>query len=292
MKLCIVILGFLLNQCHGLSLGSRISASLDGTDGITDTAAYDTAESIGTHFLGKFSPASQGRGFFGKASPPPVDLLYVIDKSGSIGTTDFTKSIDLVKQLIDLFPVPISPDETRIAAISFSSAHKVDLDFNFLACANKDACKDAIGRIDFEDGSTHTGRALNLARTNAFTNAAGSRSNAHKVLFLITDGRSNGGLSVTAAANALKDTGVEIYALGVTDSINRDELRSIVSVPVPDHLFYYESFAAMGRGTSYLQSIFGVASGSSIGGGGFFGLQPVIDRQPISRQFSLRGGVA
>jgi len=288
MKLFIasVFLGLLVNCCHGRVLAHRQPIDLgrvetfdrDDLEGVRPgerDSAFDTAVAIDQSFLGNFRPSPfGGHGTFGTAGgsapAPKVDLLYVIDKSGSIGATDFQKSIDLVVKLIDVFPVPISSDGTRIAAISYSSSDRVDLDFNFDACDSSTSCKNLVKGIDFESGSTFTGRGLQLARTSAFT---GARIDATKVLFLITDGQSNGDLNVVDEANALKNQGVEIYALGVTDNINRHELKQIVSKPVTDHLFYFDSFSAMGRGVTYLDSIFRVSTGGNPWGnvgGGFF----------------------
>ncbi|XP_070575678.1 matrilin-3-like [Ptychodera flava] len=249
--------------------------------------AFETASSIGTSFLGKFSPEAS-EGTFGTASPPPVDLLFVLDQSGSIGQNHFTTVINHVQELIELFPVPIAKQQTRVSAISFSSANQIDIDFNFNACSSKDDCKNLVGQITYEGGLTHTTKALDKARNEAFTTLHGSRSHAHKVLFLITDGHSNGGGNIVAAADALKgsSTRAEIYCLGVTENINEDELKSIVSEPIPDHLFYYDSFSSMSSGSRYLHNIFRSASGAGdVDGGGFFGigsLPHVKDKQPIS----------
>ncbi|XP_070575690.1 vitrin-like [Ptychodera flava] len=217
-------------------------------------SALETATSLRRSFLGSFSvSAAAFDSRVGSASqPPPVDLLFVLDKSGSVGFNHFATLIEHVQTLINQFPVPIASDQTRIAAISFSSANQVDLDFNFNACNSKATCVASVRQIDFEGGWTHTTRALNKARNEAFTTANGSRQNAHKVLFLITDGHSNGGGDVQAAANALKETGTEIYALAVTDNVNEDELKDIVSEPIPDHLFYYQSFHAMASASRFL----------------------------------------
>jgi len=274
-----VVLVLLVNCCHGRTVPRIQHIGIGGVRPGQRDSAFDTAERIDQSFLGNFRPSPfGGHGTFGtaggSASAQKVDLLYVIDKSGSIGATDFQNAIDLVAQLIELFPVPISSDETRIAAISYSSHDRVDLEFDFEECDSTTTCKNLIKGIEFEGGNTHTGLGLQLARNGAFTEAGGSRTDAHKVLFLITDGQSNGNLNVVDEANTLKNNGVEIYALGVTDNINRHELKQIVSKPVTDHLFYFDSFSAMGRGVTYLDSIFRVSTGGNPWGnvgGGFFG---------------------
>ncbi|XP_002732834.1 matrilin-3-like [Saccoglossus kowalevskii] len=239
--------------------------------------AFETASSINTNFFGRFADTGS---FFAASNgnPPPIDLLFVIDKSGSIGQSDFNKIIEHIKELVDLFTVEISVDKTRVSAISYSSSNKVDLDFNFRRClfesssASKTCIKSEIDKIDFEGGSTHTTKALVKARDEAFKSFHGSRTNSHKVLFLVTDGRSNGNGPLVETANSLKNDDVEIYALGVTSDVVEAELRSIVSDPIPDHLFYYDTFNAVSQGTDILISM---ARGDSFGfqdDAGFFGI--------------------
>ncbi|XP_070575687.1 cartilage matrix protein-like [Ptychodera flava] len=218
-------------------------------------SAFETANAIGENFLGKFTP-SAWLGRLGNVAPPPADLLFVIDKSSSVGLNHFTTLIGHIQELINLFPVPMATDHTRVAAISFSSHDKVDLEFDFTACNTRETCSALVGHINFDAGLTYTTKALIKAREEAFTADHGSRSNAHKVLFLVTDGRSNGHGDILGAANALKDAGTEIYALGVTENINEDELKSIVSEPIPEHLFYYSSFKSLGRGARFLHAMF------------------------------------
>lgn len=68
-----------------------------------------------------------------------------------------------------------------------------------------------------------------------------SRSNATKVIFLITDGYSNGGDPRPVAA-ALRDRGVEIFTLGIWQG-NIRELHDMASQPKDQHCYLVHNFA-------------------------------------------------
>ncbi|CAB1351531.1 unnamed protein product [Coregonus sp. 'balchen'] len=68
-----------------------------------------------------------------------------------------------------------------------------------------------------------------------------SRANATKVIFLITDGYSNGGDPRPVAA-ALREQGVEIYTLGIWQG-NIRELHDMASHPKDQHCYLVHNFA-------------------------------------------------
>lgn len=68
-----------------------------------------------------------------------------------------------------------------------------------------------------------------------------SRRNASKVIFLITDGYSNGGDPRPVAA-ALRSGGVEIFTLGIWQG-NIRELHDMASYPKDQHCYLVHNFA-------------------------------------------------
>ena len=62
----------------------------------------------------------------------------------------------------------------------------------------------------------------------------------NKVLIILTDGQSNGG--VEGAAKKLKDAGVIIISVGIGQNINLDELHTMASQPKDQRVILLESF--------------------------------------------------
>uniref|UniRef100_A0A0L8G1R5 VWFA domain-containing protein n=1 Tax=Octopus bimaculoides TaxID=37653 RepID=A0A0L8G1R5_OCTBM len=105
-----------------------------------------------------------------------IDLVFVIDSSGSVGSTNFVKTKTFLVNIVD--SLDISQDETRVAVIRFSSSPIVMFDLD--AHSTKTAVKNAINAISYDGGGTATDTALDEARTSVFTNTT-RKSAASKV---------------------------------------------------------------------------------------------------------------
>jgi uncharacterized protein YegL len=108
--------------------------------------------------------------------------------------------------------------------------------------------------IRYTNGRTSTGNALEFVRAQLIFNAkAGARENVKKIIFVITDGRSNLGIDPNIPARKLKDhDNVTIVALGVTNKINQTELLTIASSS--SNVFHLKDFAALKNLTQSLQN--------------------------------------
>lgn len=94
--------------------------------------------------------------------------------------------------------------------------------------------------LNFIAGGTATRLALNKTIEEIVPE---TRERSKKALFLITDGRSNIGGDPAFDAMLLRDScDFEIYAIGVTDSVDEQELRSIASEPFRTHVFLLKNF--------------------------------------------------
>ena len=105
---------------------------------------------------------------------------------------------------------------------------------------------DAIARLPFLDEETNTAHALTLARTGMFgANAPGDRPDVQNVAIVLTDGKpsnysnTNGKLLAATAATMLRDSGVKIISVGVTNSIDVDLLKEISSPPRVEDQEYF-----------------------------------------------------
>lgn len=73
-----------------------------------------------------------------------------------------------------------------------------------------------------------------------------TRNNSKKALFLITDGKSNTGGDPGEDARFLREKyKFEIFAVGVSNSVNRQELNSIASEPFRNHVFLLKDFESL-----------------------------------------------
>ena len=76
--------------------------------------------------------------------------------------------------------------------------------------------------MKWRQGKTNTGGALERARTKLFAEA---RQGVPKIILVVTDGESTDSQKLQSEIALLKEQGVVMYAVGVGDQINQDELR-------------------------------------------------------------------
>ncbi|XP_078357588.1 complement C2-like [Oculina patagonica] len=200
------------------------------------------AESLREHFIDKLSwmtTDSLARAGLSSGAGG-LDLVFVFDSSASVGDTNFKKGIAFAKTIIDEFGISNSSTGTRVAVVTFSSTAKVIFNLKTNAMPSKKEAIATLENLNFIAGGTATRLALNKTIEEIVPE---TRKRSKKALFLITDGRSNIGGDPTSDAMILRDScDFEIYAIGVTDSVDEQELRSIASEPFRTHVFLLKNF--------------------------------------------------
>ncbi|XP_059166953.1 collagen alpha-5(VI) chain-like [Physella acuta] len=154
-----------------------------------------------------------------------VDLFFVMDASGSIGKGNYKKQLQFVSNLIQ--PFTIGNKGAKVGALLFST--QVQKLFDLKTYTTKDAITKAILAAPYLEGSTSTDLALNyIVEKNVFGAASGGRANAKRVVVVLTDGRSNNVFNTNRAAASVKNSGVQIIAIGIAQAFLQ-ELRAIAS---------------------------------------------------------------
>ncbi|KAG7461968.1 hypothetical protein MATL_G00196770 [Megalops atlanticus] len=169
-----------------------------------------------------------------------LDLVFLVDESSSVGSANFLSELRFVRKLLSDFPVV--PSATRVALVTFSSKTHVLARVDHISAPRSHHHKcslfnQEIPAITYRGGGTYT--------KGAFQQAAQilrhSRQNATKVIFLITDGYSNGGDPRPVAAS-LRALGVEIFTFGIWQG-NIRELNDMASHPKEEHCYLVHNFA-------------------------------------------------
>ncbi|CAH3183434.1 unnamed protein product [Porites evermanni] len=163
-----------------------------------------------------------------------VDVGILMDESGSVSKADFEQQKNFVKALAGHFQ--FGPSASQFGVITFSTNAKLDITLN----RYKDAAsfQRGVNTISHEGGWTYTGKALNLAYKQLFTAAKGARAKVAKVLIIVTDGQSTGGMqTLKAPIKLLKDSSVNIISIGVGSKTNQNELKFMASSPDNTHVF-------------------------------------------------------
>lgn len=72
-----------------------------------------------------------------------------------------------------------------------------------------------------------------------------ARDGSHKVLFLITDGRSNVGKDPRQFAERLRQRNFEIFSIGITKNADKNELERIASQPYRSHIYILSDYETL-----------------------------------------------
>ncbi|XP_001633033.3 matrilin-2 [Nematostella vectensis] len=172
----------------------------------------------------------------GVCPPLKMNLVFLIDNSGSINDTEFDNFKEFAKKLAESFT--ISATYTHVAAVYFNTL----ANFGFNLKYDINVIKTAIDNLPNIGGGTHIGKALTYTLDNVFKVAP--RQNVKNVLVVLTDGKSHDSVTLPAAAVRNYGPGVEVFAVGVGagDSFVA-QLNVIASDPDEDHVFHVEHFS-------------------------------------------------
>ncbi|XP_065067352.1 uncharacterized protein LOC135692930 [Rhopilema esculentum] len=204
-----------------------------------------TAWRIRRTFLSYGGKLSYGKHF---SSLKKVDLLFVLDRSGSIGQNNFKYALDFIASLVKHFS--ISPSTTRVALISYATTVKVE--FNFKEHLNKECLLKALKDVQYTGGATATGNALQKGIELYQDPNSGARPNAKRIVFVITDGNTNVGVKPKIPADQLRAAPLKakVFALGIGTSVNEAELVDIAGSS--SHVFRAKNYQILKKIAHYL----------------------------------------
>ena len=156
-----------------------------------------------------------------------TDLMFVIDGSGSIGAGIFANEVlRFVRQLVELFDVGLG--STRVGAYQYSNM--IQREFYMNEFTTRNGVLNAISRINYLSGLTRTGLAMDAMVRKGFSTANGARPRSNdvaRIAILITDGQSQQPQEIDPAARAALANGISVFAIGVTNHVDKEELVRI-----------------------------------------------------------------
>ena len=174
------------------------------------------------------------------------DLVILLDRSQSIGRHEFKAALDFLRTLIEVSMV-VHPRYTRLAVLTFDVNVTVEFDHISSEADRQGGCalfgKDGSwNAMEWEEGKSGRDLSTALRKVQAiFQVAKLSRSSAKQVLMIVGDGEwfTSGDALQKAklGITILRDSGVNIYAVGIGNSLKRSALRELVSQPSS---YYYQ----------------------------------------------------
>ncbi|CAG5131631.1 unnamed protein product, partial [Candidula unifasciata] len=155
-----------------------------------------------------------------------VDIIFVLDASGSMGSPKFKTQQTFVAKLTHHFTV--GPNGALFGGLLFST--DVEKLFDLKNVTSRTDVTTSLLGAPYLGGGTNTHLALKYIDENKmFSPASGGRSNAQDALVIVTDGDASQEAAAKAAADALKSQGVKVFAVGIGEQVNLKQLINLAS---------------------------------------------------------------
>jgi len=166
-----------------------------------------------------------------------MEMIFVMDSSGSIGGSNWVKVKEFAKNLAAAWPV--SADDMHVGVIEYSEG--VDIKFNLKDYSTVAEVQAAIDAMPLYGHTTNTASALKTLYTSMYTPEAGARPDVLPVAIVITDGQSNDPARTAQEATTAKENGILLFSTGI-GAADVTELNAISSDPDDQFVFYVDSF--------------------------------------------------
>uniref|UniRef100_A0A674JV73 Collagen alpha-1(VI) chain n=1 Tax=Terrapene triunguis TaxID=2587831 RepID=A0A674JV73_9SAUR len=190
--------------------GERGKPGLPGEKGVAGEPAVSKQPGCLTHI-------PLGLCFAAECKCGPIDVLFVLDSSESIGLQNFQIAKDFIIKVIDRLSkderVKFEPGDSRVGVVQYSHDNTQELvamgDANI---NNIGALKEAVKNLNWIAGGTYTGEALQFTKEKLLARFASDK----RVAIVITDGRSDTLRDLTPLSS-LCEINTQVVSLGIGD---------------------------------------------------------------------------
>lgn len=188
-------------------------------------------------------PVSPGCGVTCRQTP--LELVFVIDSSESVGPENFNVIKDFVNALIDR--ASVSRDTTRVGVVLYSHVNAVVVRLS--QEATRDQIKSLVRSMVYIGEGTYTGSAIREA-SRLFKEA---RAGVRKVAIIITDGQADkrDSVSLESAVTEAHGSNIEMLVIGVVNGSDalyeefKKELDLMASDPDSANLYLVDDFKTL-----------------------------------------------
>ncbi|CAF1664498.1 unnamed protein product, partial [Adineta ricciae] len=172
-----------------------------------------------------------------------MDLGFVLDASGSVGSKNYELQLKFTKDLLQR--ANVGENKTHVGVINYSGEIEI---LTWLTTDYKLSQK--LKKIDkatyFGKGTDTAGALKQAARVFSYKNGLRlPEDGAAPVIFVITDGESADRKATIAAAKVLKANGIHIVSVGVGNKLDLVELNAICTEPASENYFPITNYAAL-----------------------------------------------
>jgi len=161
-----------------------------------------------------------------------VDLVLVLDGSGSVKSEGWTKISEFAKLLTG--KIKFGEEHAKVGLVQFSTEAKL---FQSLTATSSEVDTQLAG-MAWLKGSTNTAEAFVLARETFLS----GRKDAQGVVVVITDGMPSSKYLTSTSVARIKDQGVRVVFVAVGSSVNERVLAHWASWPSHENIVTVPDF--------------------------------------------------
>lgn len=157
-----------------------------------------------------------------------VDIVFVLDSSGSIQINNWLLLLNFTKNVTDGFK--IGPKHTQVGVVVYGN--KARGVFNLNEYQDKNSLKNAIDNIKYLNQNTNTSGGIRVMHEQMFTEANGDRPNVPNIAIVVTDGESTYDKVLTIPeADKARQKNIIMIAIGIGSKTSQIELQGIANKP-------------------------------------------------------------
>ncbi|MDQ2739254.1 MAG: VWA domain-containing protein [Chloroflexota bacterium] len=175
-------------------------------------------------------------------SGPEVDLVFLMDESGSITPSNFATDKTAISTMVQ--GLTVSPTRFGVGLVEFSGDARTGVDFSY----NQASFLNGLGVVYQRGGSTNTYGGL-VAAQQMLTNQG--RPGAAKIIVTITDGDWNINVNQTGPElTSLKAAGDLLFGVGVGPYVSTANIELLSSKP--EYAFPVADYSTLGTTLSHI----------------------------------------
>lgn len=150
--------------------------------------------------------------------------------------------MDFIHGVVDILDV--GPNKTRVGLMTFSS--EVDFHGKLENNLDKETFITVSNTAKYVGGGTDTANALRHLREDGFYGKdVDQREGVAKIAIILTDGLSVNPENTAREAKLLKNTGVQVFTVGIGEGIDKQELTEMANDPADKYLIHVDDFGAL-----------------------------------------------
>uniref|UniRef100_A0A674KEI7 von Willebrand factor n=1 Tax=Terrapene triunguis TaxID=2587831 RepID=A0A674KEI7_9SAUR len=165
----------------------------------------------------------------------PMDIMFLLDGSSSVGASEFEEMKSFVKAFIENY----GNTSTQVSVLQYARANTLEISWNM-----PQESKNLLNRVSLiqqrEQGPSKLGEAVNFAVQHAMSEAHGGRPSASKIAVIIVSEKSED--PVDSAAYSASINRVSLFPIGVGDRYDEEQLRTLAGQSATDRIIKLRRF--------------------------------------------------